>query len=339
MNRMLVGNDRMNHRERVKGKAENADFLPMGGDLSVWIQDIRACLSAVQTGMEKVLGALEKGDRPVTEPLSLKLAVTDIREVVESVRHPLARTAALAAVELEVELPEEPCLVWADAPALSRMLVYLLMDALCFAPSCVTLRLRVVAGREVEVCISDNGQDRFSGYTGNCAGYGPLVRLLAVAMRGELRMESVMGKGTMVAVAFAPAVSDTRTAVESAGGRKDRCGADAPELPASQAFLDRVTGILEAHLSDMHFTVDVLAQELGMSRTAMFVKLKEVLGMTPNGFVRFFRLQKAAGLLMKKELQVSEVCFQVGFSSPSYFTRCFQQQYGMKPAEYKKKGK
>lgn len=262
----------------------------------------------------------------------MNMEVADLRKVMESVRNEFAGTAALAAAEWKVTLPEAPCLVRVDVPAFSRMVVYLLMDALRFVPSCVTMELRVAADRRVEVCISDNGQDRFSGCMGH--GYGSLVRELAEALKGELRMETVVGKGTKVVVAFAPDLS-LGTAV-AVGAKPEVYGEETAWSPGQQEFLDRVKRILEAHLTDTHFTVDKLAQELGLSRTAMFVKLKGMLGMTPNGFLRFFRLQKAEELLTKSELQVSEVCFQVGFSSPSYFTQCFQQQYGMKPAEYKR---
>ena len=59
--------------------------------------------------------------------------------------------------------------------------------------------------------------------------------------------------------------------------------------------------------------------------------------MTPNDLIRIIRLKKAAELLSQNEMQVAEVCFQIGFSSPSYFTKCFQAQFGVGPAEFKRK--
>ena len=64
---------------------------------------------------------------------------------------------------------------------------------------------------------------------------------------------------------------------------------------------------------DSDFSVDVLAQEIGISRTGLFTKLKAVSGMTPNDFIRIIRLKKAAVLLSQDGVQVSEACFQVAF--------------------------
>lgn len=104
-----------------------------------------------------------------------------------------------------------------------------------------------------------------------------------------------------------------------------------------KAFLEKVTGIIEGRMTDSDFTVDVLAQEIGISRTGLFTKLKAVSGMTPNDFIRIVRLKKAAVLLSQGEMQVSEVCYQIGFSSPSYFAKCFQAQFGVSPTEFKRK--
>ena len=77
-----------------------------------------------------------------------------------------------------------------------------------------------------------------------------------------------------------------------------------------------------------------------MSRTGLFTKLKAVAGTTPNDFIRLLRLKKAASLLTQQDATVSEACYQVGFSSTSYFSKAFQNQFGMSPAEFKhqKKG-
>ena len=100
--------------------------------------------------------------------------------------------------------------------------------------------------------------------------------------------------------------------------------------------MEKVTGIIESRMIDSDFSVDVLAQEIGISRTGLFTKLKAVSGMTPNDFIRIIRLKKAAVLLSQDGVQVSEACFQVGFSSPSYFAKCFQAQFGVAPTEFKR---
>lgn len=103
-----------------------------------------------------------------------------------------------------------------------------------------------------------------------------------------------------------------------------------------KVFLEKIAKIIENRMTDSDFTVDILAQEVGISRTGLFTKIKAVSGMTPNDFIRIIRLKKAAELLSHNDMQVSEACFQVGFSSPSYFTKCFQAQFGVGPAEFKR---
>ena len=70
-----------------------------------------------------------------------------------------------------------------------------------------------------------------------------------------------------------------------------------------------------------------------MSRSTLFEKIKNVSGLTPNNYIRLTRLKKAAEYLSSGEYQINEVCYLVGFSSSSYFTKCFKQQFGMLPTE------
>lgn len=103
------------------------------------------------------------------------------------------------------------------------------------------------------------------------------------------------------------------------------------------AFMEKISRIIEDRMTDSSFTVDVLAQEVGISRSGLFTKLKAIAGMTPNDYIRLLRLKKAAMLLSVEGLSSSEACFQVGFSSPSYFAKCFHAQFGISPAEFKRK--
>lgn len=103
------------------------------------------------------------------------------------------------------------------------------------------------------------------------------------------------------------------------------------------AFMEKVAKIVEERMADPDFTIDILAQEAGISRSGLFNKLKAIAGMTPNDYVRLIRLKKAAVLLAEEGLSSSEACFQVGFSSPSYFAKCFQTQFGVSPTGFRKK--
>ena len=72
----------------------------------------------------------------------------------------------------------------------------------------------------------------------------------------------------------------------------------------------------------------------GLSRSGLFAKIKSLADITPNEMIQMVRLKKAAQLLQEKKYTVSEISYMVGFSSPSYFSKCFQKQFGIKPADY-----
>lgn len=104
-----------------------------------------------------------------------------------------------------------------------------------------------------------------------------------------------------------------------------------------EEFLARMSGIIESNMTNPEFSVEALAQELCMGRSNFFAKVKGISGMTPNDMIRIIRLKKAAELFAGGENCISDVCFRVGFSSPSYFAKCFQIQFGVSPTEYLKK--
>lgn len=103
---------------------------------------------------------------------------------------------------------------------------------------------------------------------------------------------------------------------------------------ADGQFLERLNSIIEKNMADVEFSIEALAHELCLSRTSFFAKLKGISGLTPNDFIRLVRLKKAAELFSQGEYRINEVCFLVGFSSPSYFAKCFQKQFGVLPTEF-----
>ena len=108
--------------------------------------------------------------------------------------------------------------------------------------------------------------------------------------------------------------------------------------PIDQRFLDIVNQIIENNIDNMEFDMNLLAKELGLSRSSLFAKFKALTGMTPNDFVLNFKLKRAAQLLKNNpELQIAEISDQLGFGSPRYFSRCFKAQFNVTPADYKRK--
>ena len=99
-------------------------------------------------------------------------------------------------------------------------------------------------------------------------------------------------------------------------------------------FLSQTNEIMEKNLANAHFTVDQLAELLHISSSGLFAKVKNLTGLTPNKLILLMRLKKSTELLLENKYRVSEICYMVGFNSPSYFAKCFQKQYGMPPKDF-----
>ncbi len=100
-----------------------------------------------------------------------------------------------------------------------------------------------------------------------------------------------------------------------------------------EQFISKLLKIVEDHISDEKFGVEQLAREIGMSRSQIHRKMMALTNLAPNQFIRTFRLTRAMDLLKKKAATASEIAYLVGFGSPSYFTKCFREQYGFTPSE------
>ena len=107
--------------------------------------------------------------------------------------------------------------------------------------------------------------------------------------------------------------------------------------PIDKDILDRATAIIEKHLDDTEFNVNIFAREMGMARTNLFTKLKAITGQTPNDFILTIRLKKGALMLRNNmELNISEISDQIGFNSSRYFSKCFKDVYHVSPLAYRK---
>lgn len=105
-----------------------------------------------------------------------------------------------------------------------------------------------------------------------------------------------------------------------------------------QELLSKSIALIEAHLDDTNFDITVWSKELAIGRTRLFNKIKAITGLTCNDFIINIKLKKAAALLAEQqELTISEIAYQLGFSTPSYFSKCFKNQYDITPLQYRKK--
>ena len=116
-------------------------------------------------------------------------------------------------------------------------------------------------------------------------------------------------------------------------------GSGEPSEDASEAeFLARMNQVIEENFSNPDLNVKFLAEKLNISRSGLFAKIKTMADVTPNEMIQIVRLKKAARLLKEGGRPVSEVCYMVGFSSPSYFSKCFQKQFGVTPGTFGSSG-
>ena len=99
-------------------------------------------------------------------------------------------------------------------------------------------------------------------------------------------------------------------------------------------FIAKIQGVIAEQLADENFSIDTLSEQMNMSRSNFYRKIKGVLDLSPNEYLRLERLKKAAQLLKEGENRVNEICYMVGFNSPSYFAKCFQKQFGVLPKDF-----
>lgn len=97
----------------------------------------------------------------------------------------------------------------------------------------------------------------------------------------------------------------------------------------AQMFFELVT----KHLNDSNFSVNFMTSQLGISRPQLYRKITELTGRSPNQFLRDIRLRKALALIRENKYNVSEIAYEVGFGNPSYFTKRFQEKYGVSPSK------
>ena len=126
-----------------------------------------------------------------------------------------------------------------------------------------------------------------------------------------------------------------RKKLRAAFARTPQVQADSVAMTRSdELFLRSMKALVSQNIQNPDFSIDDLAIGLEMSRSSLNRKVKGLLDMTPVDYIRIERLKKAALLLREGTYRVNEVCYLTGFNTPSYFTKCFQKQFGMLPKDY-----
>nr|WP_314896547.1 two-component regulator propeller domain-containing protein [uncultured Flavobacterium sp.] len=106
-------------------------------------------------------------------------------------------------------------------------------------------------------------------------------------------------------------------------------------LSLDKEFIEKVLNYIKENISNPDLNVESLATQLKLSRSQFYRKIKVLTNQTANEFLRNVRLQKAKQILEKDNVSISEVCYKTGFSSPSYFTKCFKSYFGILPTDVK----
>ncbi|MCK0191727.1 two-component regulator propeller domain-containing protein [Arenibacter sp. F20364] len=103
-----------------------------------------------------------------------------------------------------------------------------------------------------------------------------------------------------------------------------------------EKFIKKLVQIIEGSMDDNLLSVEYLASEVGMSRANLYRKVQTIMDDTPVNFIKQIRLKRAAQLLRKNQMYISEVAYMTGFSNQKYFSKCFSKEYGKSPTEYAK---
>ncbi|WP_373829406.1 hybrid sensor histidine kinase/response regulator transcription factor, partial [Bacteroides heparinolyticus] len=114
----------------------------------------------------------------------------------------------------------------------------------------------------------------------------------------------------------------------------------APELsPNDRKFMDKLRELMEKNMDNGDLVVDDLVQELAVSRSVFFKKLKTLTGLAPIEFIKEMRINRAVQLIETGEYTMTQISYMVGINDPRYFSKCFKQKMGMTPTEYRDRGK
>ena len=106
---------------------------------------------------------------------------------------------------------------------------------------------------------------------------------------------------------------------------------------ADKKLIDDIINLIEANISDSELSVESISKAIGISPTHLYRRIKKLTGLNTNELIRKYRLKKASLLIKGNKGNTSEIMYYVGFSSSSYFSKCFKNEFGVLPTEYKEK--
>ena len=140
-------------------------------------------------------------------------------------------------------------------------------------------------------------------------------------------------------------IEDSEPIIEVEAAQMDDATTDSAEKVAEpvelskedERFRRKLERIVNARMRNPNLNIDVIASQFGMGRTNFYRKVRELMGMSPNDYLRKCRMERASELLQTTELNVGEVCAQVGIPDAQYFSRVFKAYYGVSPSSYRER--
>ena len=176
------------------------------------------------------------------------------------------------------------------------------------------------------------GSDSASG-----TGIGlALVSNLCKLHRIDIKAESQPGEGST----FTLTLDALEQYPEAARRELEDTARTEEELSSiDNDFMKKFTELVEANMSNEDTGLPFLAQNLCMSQPTLYRKIKTITGLPPVENIRNIRLNKAAGMLVHTDLNISEICWKVGIGSPIYFRDCFKERYGKTPSAFREESR
>ena len=110
-----------------------------------------------------------------------------------------------------------------------------------------------------------------------------------------------------------------------------------PLSSADADFIKKLDQIINENLSSEKLSIKYLTDTMAMSRASLYNKVKQITGLGVNEYINRLRIERSVYLLANTNLSISEISYEVGFSSPSYFTKCYKEQFGESPTDFLKR--
>lgn len=319
-------------------------------------QGVGIGLSLVKLLVEKHNGKIAINDADAAGGCELSIEIPDVREPGSAKQLPAAATAKEEATAQDEETPatKQHCImIVEDTPDMLEFLYKNFEDTYDVLPARNGREaLDILKKRSCDLIISDILMPEMDGYellvrvrSDELLCHIPFILLSAIDSVDSKIKGLESGADAYIEKPFS--LSYIKATVESLLENRERAFrhfASEPNLQyekdtigsSDRAWLDKLTGIISENLTNEALSVDLLVERMALSRSSLQRKLKGLTGTSPNEYIQLVRLKTAAQLLRKGELRINEICYLTGFSSMSWFAKCFSKQFGMRPKDYMK---